>query len=91
MVDIGDNANIEEINAKLSENIQRDDDGTFSCMICGKSGVKCRRNMKNHVETHMEGLFFQCEMCDKTTKTRQAMRRHYNVHHENAPFLSLFD
>ena len=75
-IDLGDDSNLEEIEAKISENIQKEDDGTFSCKICGKSGVKHIRNMKNHVETHMEGLSFPCQICGKTFRNRNSLNKH---------------
>ena len=61
---------IEEVEAKLAENIVKNEDGTFSCKLCGKAGVRLSRNMKNHVETHMEGLSFPCQTCGKIFRLR---------------------
>ena len=59
-------SNIEEIDAKIAENILKESDGTFSCKLCGKSGSKKKDNLKKHVETHLEGLSFPCTHCVKT-------------------------
>ena len=77
-------AAIEEVEAKLRENIVKDEDGTFSCKLCGKSGVKHSRNMKNHVETHMEGLAFPCQICGKTFRSRHILNNHKYSDHKNA-------
>lgn len=77
---VGDNSNIEEINEKIAENIQRNDDGTFSCKLCGKSGNR-RDNIKSHVETHMEGLSFPCQNCGKTFRSRNNLNVHMHRNH----------
>ena len=82
-------ADIEEVEAKLRENIVKAEDGTFSCKLCGKSGVKLSRNMKNHVETHLEGLSFPCQMCGKTFRSSHILKSHkYKEHKKNANFLN---
>ena len=81
IVNIGESSIIEDIEAKIAENITRDDDGTFSCQLCGKSGVKKRQNINNHVETHMEGLSFPCQICGKTFRLRNTLNLHkFNKH-----------
>ena len=76
-----DTSNIQHIDQKLEENIQRDEDGTFSCKLCGKAGVKLSRNMKNHIETHLEGLSFPCQHCGKTFRSRNNLNIHKFRHH----------
>ena len=74
-------SNIEEIDAKIAENTLKESDGTFSCLLCGKSGVKTRQNMKKHVETHLEGLSFPCQHCGKTFRFRNALQVHNSRRH----------
>ena len=69
-VDLEEAADIESIEARISE------DGTFSCRLCGKAGVKQRFNMKNHIETHLEGLSFPCQHCGKTFRSRNNLYIH---------------
>ena len=76
-------SNIEEVNQKLQEFIEKDEDGTFSCKLCGKSGVKCKRNLKNHIETHMQGLSFPCQYCGKTFRSRNSLNIHKFRHHRS--------
>ena len=82
-IEMGEDLNLEEIEAKLAENIQKEYDGTFSCKVCGKSGVKHIRNMKNHVETHIEGLSFPCQICGKTFRQRNSLNIHKHRHHRS--------
>ena len=76
-------SNIEEVDAKIAENMLKESDGTFSCQLCGKSGVKTRQNMKKHVETHLEGLSFPCQHCGKTFRFRNALQVHNSRRHRH--------
>ena len=68
---------LEEFSEKLN--------GVYRCKICLKTAAN-RTNHHFHIETHMDGLFFQCDQCERTTKTRNAMRKHYGFYHRHAPF-----
>ena len=73
--------NIEEIDQKISQFVIRGEDGIYSCGYCGKVGDKNVVNMKNHIETHMEGLSYNCQSCDKTFRSRESLRLHkYRTH-----------
>ena len=74
-------SNIEEIDAKIAENVLKDIDGTFVCKLCGKSGVKQKIQMKYHVETHLQGLSFPCQHCGKTFRSRNALQIHNTRQH----------
>merc|ERR1711879_746894 len=63
-----------ELNSKILENLESLDGGHFRCKICGKDStgqIRTRTmadrkaNMKNHVETHIEGLSYPCQLCRK--------------------------
>ena len=75
--------NTEEIDEKISEYIVRGEDGNYSCGYCGKSGDKWKNNMRNHVETHMEGLSFPCQSCDKTFRSRNSLSFHKSKYHRS--------
>ena len=74
-------SNIEEVDAKIAENMLKESDGTFSCKLCGKSGSKRKDNLKKHVETHLEGLSFPCQHCSKTFRFRNALQVHNSRRH----------
>ena len=73
--------NTEKIDGKIEEHLVRADDGTYSCGICGKAGDRYKNNMRNHVETHMEGLSFPCQSCDKTFRSRNSLSFHKSKYH----------
>ena len=54
--------------------------GQYVCKLCGKTS-NLSRNLKNHIETHMEGLEFQCKMCEKKCKTRAMLYMHVSKYH----------
>jgi len=70
-----------EINMKINELLTKSD-GLFRCRSCGKSS-KDKTNMKRHIETHIDGLSYSCQMCDKTFRTSQAFHTHTGREHNN--------
>ena len=61
--------NIDDIEEKVSEYLEKVDTGNFRCTICGKESNRSR-NLKNHIETHIEGLSFSCGNCGKIFRSR---------------------
>ena len=82
-IDMDAASNIGEIEAKISEFILRNHDGTYGCKLCGKSGAKRRQNMGKHVETHLQGLSFPCQQCGKTFRSRHILKNHKFRHHKH--------
>jgi len=74
--------NTEEIDQKIAEYLVRDEDGFYSCGVCGKAGdsTKKKQNMQKHIETHIDGLSFPCQSCDKTFRSRESLRIHKYSH-----------
>jgi len=52
----------------------------FVCMFCNKSS-RHSTNIRNHVETHLEGFTHKCNFCSKTRKTRESLRQHIMACH----------
>jgi len=75
-----DFANVEEINQHFSQYVLKGEDGIFSCGFCGKSGVKTKQNLISHLETHIEGLPYQCPTCGKAFKNRSTLGSHKAIH-----------
>ena len=72
---------IDKINEKIEEYIDRDDQGRYKCTYCGKIGDKYKSHIKNHIETHLEGLLFPCQLCDKSFRSRNSLGVHKNGTH----------
>ena len=47
-----------------------------------KSGKKDLSHLKNHIETHLEGLSFPCQLCEKTFRSRNALSIHKTRYHK---------
>ena len=60
---------------------RRPEDKRYVCKLCGKTSP-LSRNLKNHIETHMEGLEFQCKLCEKKCKTRAMLAMHVSKYHK---------
>ena len=50
------------------------------CKVCGKEGMGSA--IKDHIEAnHIEGIVIPCNLCDKTFRSRNALRLHNRFHH----------
>ena len=54
---------------------------TFICKLCGKEGKKSI-DMQRHIETHLEGLSYSCQLCRKTFRSRNSLRTHRTQFHK---------
>ena len=79
-----------EIDAKLMEYLEPLDVGHFRCTICGKDSTGQTRtrtmaerkaNMKKHVETHIEGLSYPCQLCGKEFRSKGSLSNHKRIQH----------
>ena len=77
----GDDVN--DINQQADELIETLPGGIFRCRHCGKEKKVQRRDMRNHVETHLEGLSFDCQICGKTFRSRNSLKSHKSIYHKN--------
>jgi len=57
-------------------------EGVWTCKVCGKDTKLNKGHMKSHVETHIEGLQYTCTICNKTYKTKDVLRGHFNKVHK---------
>ena len=81
------NGDQQEIDTKVDEHIGVGADGKIKCLICGKLGNGNRSGpekqaMRNHVETHLEGISYQCTFCEKTFRSRNACSLHKSRKHK---------
>ena len=53
----------------------------YLCKVCGKEGKG--NAIKDHIEAnHLEGISIPCHFCDKTFRSRNALRQHKNIRHK---------
>ena len=67
--------NTDEIDKQIKELIEKVGNRQYQCKPCGKISTY-KSHATEHVETHMEGLFFSCQMCPKTFRSRSTLRIH---------------
>ena len=85
-------ADVNEVRNAVQKYIETDSNGKFKCTICGKEAPgnydtgagrsKARCNIENHIETHLEGLSFPCQLCGKTFRSRNALAKHKSIHYK---------
>ena len=54
--------------------------GIWQCKVCAKTS-KQRCDMKNHAETHIDGVTHACHICNKTCTTRKWLKVHIARNH----------
>ena len=70
--------NIGELDQKISEMVEIGKfDGNMRrwCIPCGKLS-RGTSDAKEHAETHIEGLSFPCQYCEKTFRSRHSRKQH---------------
>lgn len=83
------NTDANEVRSMIENNLERLEDGHFRCKVCGKDSkgmIKTKdlkSNMKNHVETHMEGLSYSCQLCGKQFRSKNSFSVHMSRSHKN--------
>ena len=54
--------------------------GVYACQKCPYTSTQ-RGHLKEHVEKHIEGLKYPCNICGKVSSSSMSMRRHLGKHH----------
>ena len=75
----------------VDEHIGICSDGKIKCLICGKIGIRNKSGsekqaMRSHLETHLEGILYQCSFCEKTYRSRNACYVHKSRKHKHLKF-----
>ena len=66
----------EEIDIKMRELYERTGEG-WNCLVCDhtNTGMKSS-NIRQHVETHLDGLVYTCNLCSKEFRSRNILNLH---------------
>ena len=76
--------------ADIDSMIERIDvaDNILKCTVCGKEskGMKAKTILRQHIETHIEGLSHPCNQCDTVTRTSNALNVHVYRNHRKFYF-----
>ena len=64
--------------------IDKLENGDLRCNECGKEiGSRNKmQDMRSHVETHMKGLSYNCEFCEKTFRSKNSLKSHKSHQHK---------
>ena len=54
-----------EMDSRFHELVVQDENKVYTCTVCNKK-MTHKTNMKKHIETHMTGLSYPCNQCEKT-------------------------
>ena len=73
-------SDMNEVDQKIEELTQRID-GIWTCKACGKTTPR-KQLLGWHIETHLENLSFPCQQCDKTFRSRNALKIHCHRNHK---------
>ena len=73
----------EDIKVMIDSLLERDMEGEYRCTVCGKTnkGSDAKKNMKQHIETHFEGVSHTCNQCEKVTRSSSSLRMHIYRNH----------
>ena len=69
----------EEIEDKIQELHQRID-GMSACMVCDYTS-KFSSNVRKHVEKHIDGLSYSCNLCNKEFRFVNSLNSHKSLFH----------
>ena len=70
-----------EVDRRMRELYERTDEG-WRCLVCNHTNKNPRSSsMRMHVETHMDGLVYTCNLCSKEFRSRNILKMHKSRNH----------
>ena len=71
------NSNNEVIQNQIDTMLETVTDGDYKwkCTVCGKPS-KDRRDIRRHIESHIDGLSYPCEKCGKISRSSNVLHAH---------------
>ena len=71
----------EEIQMKIKELYQKVD-GTWRCLACDYANKHHSGHIRRHIETHLDGLSYPCNMCNKEFRSKHSLDEHNRKFHK---------
>ena len=79
-IDVGSMTS-EEVGNKMRELYEKTDEG-WRCLVCDHTNKYPKSsNIRMHVETHMDGLVYTCNLCSKDYRSRNVLSHHKRITH----------
>ena len=83
LLEVVSNASNMESTAAVDDLVEKTENG-WMCKACGKKSTsKSSSDIRRHAEIHIEGLSFDCQLCDRTFRSRNALKTHKSEQHRN--------
>ena len=79
VVPVSSNLPLDEVDQRISDIMSKNESGKYVCTICGKNSKKHIQNMRNHIETHLDGISFSCQICNRQYRSRNSLNKHKSV------------
>ena len=77
------NMTCNEIGEKIKELYLKNDDGNWKCLKCNYITTSIKSSqMRSHVETHLDGLCYTCDICKMDFKSRHSFYSHNSRNHK---------
>ena len=65
----------DDIDGQINQYIEVCSDGSYKCTVCGKTSAR-KQDTQRHIETHIEGLSYECPTCHKTFRSKHNLANH---------------
>ena len=66
-----------DLQQKINEIVYKDNDNKWTCRLCGKKTNSAKSSdIRRHAEIHIEGLSFNCTICDRSFRSRASLKSH---------------
>ena len=73
-----------DVEEQINQYLEECSDGNYRCTFCGKTctGKTSKRDTQRHIETHIDGLSYECPTCNKTFRSRNSLKCHKYMYHK---------